>query len=70
MNDEQQSTTLREAEIFVAWNETGAYEVGTHEKEAIERLREVSDGDLIRVKRYTPRFFLPFVADGGPLDES
>jgi hypothetical protein len=64
-----------EAEIFLAWDETGSYAVSITKEDAIEKLQEAGDGEtsadigvMIRVKRYVVPIYLPQVEEAGELD--
>lgn len=57
-----------EAEIFLAWDETGTYTVSVTQEHAVETLQEISDGVMIRVKRYVAPIFIPQVEEAGELD--
>lgn len=58
----------QQAEIFMAWNEFGHYDVASTREGAIERLRDGSDGEHIRVKRFTTIVeVIQAVEDGGVL---
>ena len=67
--DAPQPGEERQGQVFIAWDETGAYESSVVSAEdAIENLQETSDGQMVRVKRYTVPMFIPGIEEAGELD--
>ena len=49
------------AEIYIAMNEDGHYEVGTNEEEATERLMDQAGGQMCRIVKITARMTPPAI---------
>ena len=51
------------AEIYIAMNEGGDYEVGTTSEEASERLMDQARGEMCRIVKLTVRMAPPEIAE-------